>query len=433
MSTTETLLDLKVHKLSNESYEAKKSEGSLDSAALYLTPELPPTDTDVKLSADLYTYAPVGLVQKASAGVIGSGDAISSSNPGKIGSAAESLKDVFNRVFGEETPIQPSINTNDVKLTIVHSPDTKTYTGASSSTEFGAAVAAVSSVTYTITLSNNATAQYGYRCGDEEPNTTASAAIYYPAKKVYDSNKAQLKITLPSSKAVTVTEGTLVSTDSTNNILYCNFKDSKTIQFTVSLDSATVTTSQQTRYGAVSAEVTLGNAQTEDTSDALPVLPTETSKIITKFLAYKPVTKSYEDSTVVVDGTNIGTDSNMGKLTDSEDAINISAGYVPYAWVLATAAVAAGGNLPTTNKRQSAYTSIPITDGDGTKYLYIYVPSNKSITDIKNNNQTAHFTTDSTSRLLKVNGRSTAFKVYHVNAKVAAGSNNFTITYITNS
>lgn len=38
MSTTETLLDLKVHKVSNESYKSKKDAGSLDDSALYLTP-----------------------------------------------------------------------------------------------------------------------------------------------------------------------------------------------------------------------------------------------------------------------------------------------------------------------------------------------------------------------------------------------------------
>ncbi len=38
MSTTETLLDLKVHKVSSESYNSKKDAGSLDSSALYLTP-----------------------------------------------------------------------------------------------------------------------------------------------------------------------------------------------------------------------------------------------------------------------------------------------------------------------------------------------------------------------------------------------------------
>jgi hypothetical protein len=60
MSTTETLLDLKVHKLSNESYESKKDAGSLDDSALYLTPEQPLiiklTEGATTEGTDLFTY-----------------------------------------------------------------------------------------------------------------------------------------------------------------------------------------------------------------------------------------------------------------------------------------------------------------------------------------------------------------------------------------
>ena len=382
--------------------------------------EIGTTDKDIKLSADLYTYTPIGFAQTASNYKIGTGSTISRSNPGKLGSANESsLRDVLNIIFGEEVDIQPNINTSAVKLTV--SSNAGTYGGD----EFGTSVPSTT-ITYTITLSNNATAQYGYRCGDTYTKTT-DASIYYPAKKAYNTSNnetAQLKISLPSNKNVTVNTGTLVYNDSTNNILYCNFNDGKTVKFTVALDSTTVTTNTQTRYGQVSAEVTLGTAQTEDTNNATA---TETnSNIITAFLAYKPVDKTYEDSTVNVNGTNIGT---SGKLSDSESSITVSSGYIPYAWELAISAVAENSNLPTTNKRKSAYTSIPISDANGTKNLYIYIPSGKSITDIKNNNQAAPYACDAESRSLKVNGQSTNFKVYHVNAKVAAGTNNFTITY----
>lgn len=383
-----------------------------------------------KLEEDLYTYTPIGFAQRASnMDIDPEGSTISLDNPCLLGAKGASLKTVFNKIFGTESVLQPTINANNVKLTIEHNPSTTTYNGTGNSTEFGKTVAGVSEVTYTIKFSNSATAQYGYKYGNTETKT-ADATFYYPAKKNYNSSKAQLKITLPSNQTASssmVTEGEYVAHSS--NILYCNFSSSKIVKFKVSLAESYIQTSSQTRYGQVSAEVTLGTAQTEDTNNALPVEATATDKIISSFLAYRPVEKSYEESTVVVDGTNIDTD---GKISKSKSAITISAGYVPYAWVLADSAVAADGDLPVTNTSSSAYTSIYINNADGNKYLYIYVPADKTIdpkNGITNNNQSAPATTIETGRSLKVNGHATKFNIYQVNAKVAPGENNYTITY----
>lgn len=422
MSTPETLLNLKVHKMSKETYDAKVAEGSIDNTAIYLTPEEATTDEDIILKEDLYTFTPIGIAQKASNYVIGSGSTISSSNPGKLGDSGDSLKDVFDRVFGTETPIQPSIGASNVTLNISHDPTTKTYAGtkgSSSSTEFGAAVAAVDTVTYTITFSNNATAQYGYKCGTTE-TTTANAAVYYPAKKAYthSGKTAQLKISLPSNKTVTVTEGTLVSHDTTNNILYCDFSSSKTVKFQVALDSATITTREQTRYGQVSAEVELGNAQTEDTDDALPLYTTveeNKSKVVTAFLAYKPVTKSYINSTVRVDGSNIGT---LGWLRNSTSAINVSAGYVPYTYCLSASLPE---SLPTDNRSSTKPSSITVSGGSDSTYLYIFVPSGYSISSLSAGPLAVPITTASSSKNYVVNNnQAAAYKVYKTVSTVKA-------------
>jgi hypothetical protein len=294
------------------------------------------------------------MAQKASNKVIGSGSAISISNPGKLGTAGETtLKEVFDLVFGTETASQPTVS-KSIYLSV--SCDTSSIT---SSKEFGASVSAVTA-TYTISLSNSATVSYGYRCGST--NTTGSRTVYYPANKVYNSNDAQVKITLPSNNTgdtkITMVSGELVNDETTGNILYCNFDTNNTnkqVKFSVTLPAANYTASSQTRYGQVLAEVTLGDAQTDNTNGAV-VTETEANKI-NAFLAYKPVSAAYEDSTSSISGG--------GTKTGSTSAITITSGYVPYAWELATSARTTNSTLPST-RSETAYTNIPITTGDGT-------------------------------------------------------------------
>lgn len=369
------------------------------------------TDNDITLKEDLYTFAPIGVAQKASNYVIGSGNTISSSNPGKLGDSGDSLKDVFDRVFGTETPIQPSIGASNVKLTITCNPSTTTYKGPSNSTEFGAAVAS-QDVTYTIELSNAATVTYGYRCGSTK-TTTSGASIYYPATKAYDSSKAQLKITLPTMTGVTIDNKYVSSKDTTNKILYCNFDNNKQVKFTVTLASANITTASQTRFGKVSAEATLGNAQTDNTVNA--TVTTTSSNIINAFLAYKPITKSYEDSSKAIDGKGIDTD---GVITNSKNAINVSSGYVPYTYTLASALPS---SLPTSNRTQSKPTSITVSGGSDSTYLYIFVPSEASISSLSAGPLAVPFTQVESSKSYAVNnGKTATYKVYKTVSTVKA-------------
>lgn len=393
------------------SAEDKKKLDGIESGA---GANIADNDATVTLAEALYTYVPIGNAQKASNKVIGSGSAISASNPGKLGDAGDSLKSVFNKLFGTETAAQPTVNKS---LSLSVSCDKSSIT---SSKEVGESVSATTA-TYTISLSNSATVSYGYRCGST--NTTGSKTVYYPATKAYNNSTAQVKITLPSNNtgdtAVTMTKGTLVNSTTTGNILYCNFKESdgKVIAFTVKYPAANYTTSSQTRYGKVEAEVTLGNAQTENTNNA--TVTTTNANKIDAFLAYKPVSNSYEDGTASISG---------GVKDDDISAITITSGYVPYAWELATSARAANSTLPSTRSK-AAYTNIPITNGNGSTWLYIYVPSSVSISKITNGGFAAPHTSDG-SVTLKVNNEKTAtFNVYHVNGKVASGTNNYEITY----
>lgn len=214
------------------------------------------SETDIILSEDLYTYTAIGKITSAS-----------NTSPVKVASAGENLKAVFNKVFGTQQDQQPSITTSGVKLSV--SAGTTSYGGG----EFGTAVGATD-VTVTFTLANSGTAGYGYRCGDTK--TTGSQTFYYPVTK---QNNADLVITLPSDKTASsamVTAGTFVAAN--GNLLYCNFNTDKKVSIKINLPAGSVSTSAQTRYGQISASVTLGAAQKENQLTA--------GTAITKFLTY---------------------------------------------------------------------------------------------------------------------------------------------------
>lgn len=217
------------------------------------------TENSLKLETDLYTYVPIGNAQKASNETIGIGSTISATNRGKLGSAGDSLKQVFNKVFGEEKDVEPTITTTDVKLT---ASATSVSTPGS---EYGSEVKE-ENVTITFTLANAGTASYGYRCGDVL--TSGSRTFYYPITK---QNGADIVLTLPANKTATIANGggTLVSASpssgsTTNNILYCNFNDSQQVKITINLPADSVSDTAKTRYGAITAAVSLGKAQKEN-------------------------------------------------------------------------------------------------------------------------------------------------------------------------
>lgn len=227
-------------------------------------------DTSVTLSEDLYTYTPIGMAQTATNETIGSGNTISNTNRGKIGATGDTLKTVFNNIFGTQQDQQPTISNNSALNVIA---GTTSYGGG----EYGTAVPPAD-VTITFTLDNSGTSNYGYRCGNTKYHiTSGSKTFYYPVTK---QNNADIKITLPSGQTATasmVTAGTCVSVS--NNILYCNFNTSKKVSIKISLLAGSVTESSQTRYGQISASVILGAAQMDNS------LAVGTS-IITKFLTF---------------------------------------------------------------------------------------------------------------------------------------------------
>jgi hypothetical protein len=250
---TENLLNLKIHKLVDEN----NLPTDPDNTDIYLVPDADPTELNIKLAKDLYTYTNIGKITGAS-----------NTSPKTVAEKGSTLKAVFNAVFGTQQDQQPYINTSDVYLN--RSTGTTSYGGG----EFGTSVAATD-VTITFTLSNSATAQYGYRCGDTKTDTSYAAFKYAITKQ----SNADIKITLPSGKNATssmVTTGTCVS--ASDNKLYCNFNSSKQVSIKISLPATTVDTSAKTRYGQISASVTLGAAQKENQLTA--------GTAITKFLTY---------------------------------------------------------------------------------------------------------------------------------------------------
>lgn len=214
------------------------------------------TEETIVLENDLYTYTSIGKITGAS-----------NTNPVKVASKGNTLKTVFNSVFGVQQDTQPTITTSTVNLGV--SAGTTSYGGG----EYGTAVGATT-VTVTFTLNNSGTANYGYRCGSTK--STGNQTFYYPVTK---QSSGDIKITLPTGQTASssmVTAGTYVSHSS--NVLYCNFNSSKQVSIKISLPATTVDTSAKTRYGQISASVTLGAAQKENQLTA--------GTAITKFLTY---------------------------------------------------------------------------------------------------------------------------------------------------
>lgn len=340
--------------------------------------ELPfviPTEQNVVLESDLYTYTPIGKISSAS-----------NTNPVKVASAGDPLKTVFNTVFGTQQDVQPTIGTPRLSVT----QGTTSYTGG----EYGRVHSATTD-SVTFTLNNSASCNYGYRVGDTK--TTGVRTVYYP---VVRQNSADITITLPSGQTASsemVASGTYVS--HSNNVLYCNFDSDKKVSISISIPKGNTTTSSQDRYGTISANVALGSAQKEN--------QLTTGTPITKFLTYLG-----NDATSSLSG---------GSATKSSTKYTISAGYVPYTYSLATSTPT---SLPTSNRSQSKPSSITVSGGDSSTYLYIFVPSSASdITSIKSGGFGVPYTKVETSKSYAVNdGKTTTYKVFKTDSTVVANT-----------
>jgi hypothetical protein len=344
-------------------------------------------ETSITLASDLYAYTAIGKITGAS-----------NTNPKKVASKGETLKTVFNAVFGTQQDTQPTITTSNVRLNV----DAGTTTSGGG--EYGAAVSSTN-VTITFTLANSGTANYGYRCGTTK--TTDSQTFYYPVTK---QSNADIKITLPSGQTAeaSMVTTTNMGTDAegkaipacvsvSNNVLYCNFNINKQVSIKISLPAGNVTTESQTRYGQVTGEVTLGAAQKEDKLTA--------GTAITKFLTY------------------LGNDANEtsklsgGNKSNTAGSYTINAGYIPYTYCLSASLPS---ELPTTSRSQNLPSSITVSGGTDSTYLYIFVPSGKSdISGMTAGGFSVPFTKVSSSKAYAVNnGKQTTYKVFKTEGAV---------------
>ena len=331
------------------------------------------TDETITLATNLYAYANIGKITGAS-----------NTSPKLVANKGDTLKTVFNKVFGTQQDEQPSINTNGVSLSTAQ---TKVSAGGD---EYGTSVSAMSA-DITFTLNNSATAKYGYRCGNTK-TTTSNATFKYAITK---QNNADIKITLPSGKTAAanmVTVGTYIS--HSNNILYCNFNNNQ-VQIHISADAGNTTTNNQTRYGVITGSVTLGDAQTSNGTK------------IDKFLTY------LENDATTTDYYSGGTKS------ATTTSYTISAGYVPYCYALASSVPS---SLPASGRSKNKPTSITVSGGNSSTYLYIFVPSDKSdITSLSASGFDVPFSKVESNKSLVVNNNKSAnYKVFKTNNSVKA-------------
>lgn len=314
-----------------------------------------PSEHDIKLIEDLYTYVPIGKAQKASAEIIGSGSTISATNRGKLGEKGDSLKAVFNKIFGEQTDTQPTITTTDVKLTA--SAGTTAYGGG----EYGTVVPEVKDLTITFTLNNKGTANYGYRCGNVK--TTGSKNFYYPVTKQPiaegSTTEADIVITLPSNQ----TAAKAMLTDQTlfvfaaDNKLYCNFNSSKKVSIKINLPEGSVSTEAIERYGQISTEVKLGAAQTSDS------LTANSNAVIDRFLTF-----------LGADATNTSKLTG-GTKTTTAGPYTISAGSYYNYWVTSTSTSLSNDiENPVTAATQYTSTSVNISCDEASHIWFLLPP-----------------------------------------------------------
>lgn len=354
-----------------ETERANKADDELYAAIEALTEE------DIHLKQDLWTYANIGKITGAS-----------DTSRKKVADKGASLKDVFDAILGTRQDTLPTI-TNNASLTATEG--TLTY---ASNSEFGTTVVE-KDITITFTLANTGKTNYGYKVGETTYN--GQQTFYYPIIK---QENADLKITLPSGKAIKqVSTGTLVKTD--NNVVYCNFSN-KVVSIVITLPADTVETSEQTRFGQISAAVSLGAPQDANGNN------------ITKFLTF--LENEGESAKVEAPAP---ADKKGGDKSDTAGPYKIGAGYVPYTYCLSEGTP---GDLPTTNRSKALPSSITVSGGNDNTYLYIFVPTGKGdITSMSASGFSVPFKKIETSKSYAVNnGKTNTYKIFKTEGSVKA-------------
>jgi hypothetical protein len=122
--------------------------------------------------------------------------------------------------------------------------------------------------------------------------------------------------------------------------------------------------------------------------------------------------------------TSVKISSSTSKKESAEVTTSVSAGYIPYTYQLSSTLPT---SLPATNRTKNKPTSITVSGGNANTYLYIFVPSSKSISTIKSGGFGVPFTLVESNKSYAVNnGKATTFKVYKTDSTVVG--NTFDIT-----
>jgi hypothetical protein len=244
-------------------------------------------------------------------------------------------------------------------------------------------------------LANTGTTNYGYKVG--ETSYKGNRTFYYPIVK---QENADLVITLPTGQtAEVITENSLVKT--VDNVIYCNFVN-KSVSIKISLPADTVETSEQTRYDTISAAVSLGVPQDAN------------GNTITAFLTYLESEGEPAQETAPAPSSQQG-----GSKSDTAGPYKISKGYIPYTYCLSSEFPS---TLPTANRTEKQPSSIIVSGGNDSTYLYIFVPIDKS--DIKSMSASGFavpFNKAAASKTYVVNnGKETTYKVFKTEGSVKA-------------
>jgi hypothetical protein len=124
--------------------------------------------------------------------------------------------------------------------------------------------------------------------------------------------------------------------------------------------------------------------------------------------------------------TTFKIESDTSEKESSESSTSVSAGYVPYTYVLASSTP---DNLPTENRSKAKPSSITVSGGNANTYLYIFIPTSSSdISSIKSSGFGVPFTQIETSKSYVVNNtKETTYKIFKTNGTVV--NNTFDIEY----
>ena len=300
------------------------------------TYDLQATDTNVVLESDLYTYTPIGMAQKATNGnVTSTGSAISNKNPGKIGAAGDTLKDVFSAIFGEAQDEEPSSITDTRGISYTYDPSA---TLGSKNTEVGTSISDTF-IEVTVTASGTCTSTYGYYTAVDatgKPSTivygSGKSLAYAVSEQTISDNKYKLKLTLPINYYESGTSGTTTVTLNQTPV-YVDGKDvyinATSVTVTVPNSITKQTASDQSIYGSIKASCMFDKLKDSNGTEVLGFLTYQKNAAApTAKITNALNTKSITDKNSTALAVNAGKCFVYYAITDSGTAVPSS--WTPY-------------------------------------------------------------------------------------------------------